>query len=113
MKRKSSRKYRAQRRASDESVPYFGLFCLLTAIFLATALLTFSSADWPNPHVYPHAEPVHNACGRAGAWLAYHAVRLIGAGVYPLLVFLGVGGMLRVTRGRSIYFGNASSVWSC
>ena len=39
MKRKSIRKYRARRRASDESVPYFGLFCLLTAIFLATALL--------------------------------------------------------------------------
>ena len=100
MKRRSHTKSRARQRGSDESVPYFGLFCLLTAIFLATALLTFSSADWPNPHVYPHAEPVHNACGRAGAWLAFHALRLIGAGVYPLLVFLGVGGMLRVTRGR-------------
>ena len=99
MKRKRSRKPRAGRRASDESVPYFGLCCLLTAIFLATALLTFSSADWPNPHVYPHAEPVHNACGRAGAWLAFHTLRLIGAGAYPLLMFLGVGGMLRVTRG--------------
>ncbi|MCH8878704.1 MAG: DNA translocase FtsK 4TM domain-containing protein [Planctomycetes bacterium] len=99
MKRKRSRKSQARQRASDESVPYFGLFCLLTAIFLATALLTFSSADWPNPHVYPHAEPVHNACGRAGAWLAFHTLRLIGAGAYPLLMFLGVGGMLRVTRG--------------
>jgi S-DNA-T family DNA segregation ATPase FtsK/SpoIIIE len=99
MKRKSRKKSHARRRTADESVPYFGLFCLLAAIFLATTLLTFSSMDWPNPHVSPHGDTVHNACGRAGAWLAYHTMRLIGVGAYPLLVFLGVGGLLRVTRG--------------
>ncbi|MCH8280598.1 MAG: DNA translocase FtsK 4TM domain-containing protein, partial [Chloroflexi bacterium] len=80
-------------------MPYFSLFCLLAIVFLATAMLSFASADWPNPHVYPHLQPVHNACGKVGAWLAYHSTRLVGWGAYPLMIFIGAGAFLRITRG--------------
>ncbi len=98
-KRRTSSKTRTGRRAPAEAVPYWALFCLLLAIFLATSVITFSSEDWPNPHVYPHPQPVHNACGKVGAWLSYHIIRLIGAGFYPMVVFVAVGALFRVTCG--------------
>ncbi len=103
-KRKTSRKSRTRRRDEAEAVPYCGLFCLLAMIFLATSLITFSAEDWPNPHVYPHLQPVHNACGKVGAWLSFHIIRLIGAGFYPLMVFVAMGAFLRVTRGPIALF---------
>ncbi len=60
-------------------------FGLLVVLFAATAMVTFSSRDWPNPHVYPHVVPTDNACGRVGAWLSFHLIRLLGCGVFPLL----------------------------
>ena len=92
-------KKRRRRRRAEAPVPYFSLFCLLAIVFLATAMLSFASADWPNPHVYPHLQPVHNACGKVGAWLAYHFTRLVGWGAYPLMIFIGAGAFLRITRG--------------
>ena len=94
-KRRSSRKGRTRAHPHTEQVPYLGLFCLLAMIFLATSMISFSSEDWPNPHVFPHAQPVHNACGKVGAWLAHHTFRLIGVGCYPLMILLATGAFPR------------------
>ena len=81
--------------------PYLYMFGLLVVIFLFTAMVTFSSEDPPNPNIFPAASPVHNACGKVGAWVAYHGMRLLGIGVYPLLILAG-GGLLFRLSGRTI-----------
>ncbi len=82
-----------------DPAPYGVLVLLLGAVFVATAVLTFSPADDPNPHVYPHADPAHNACGRVGAWGAYHLIRLLGGGLYPMLILIILGCFVRITNG--------------
>lgn len=87
------------RPAGEGRTPYTALFCLLATLFALAAVMTFSAADWPNPHVFPHSDPAHNACGRVGAWTAYHIMRLIGAGIYPILFFAVIASFLTIARG--------------
>ena len=58
-------------------------------IFVATALVSFSSADWPSHLVAVHNEPVSNLCGTAGGWVAYWFYRLLGLSSW--LVIIGTG----------------------
>lgn len=91
-----------KRNEADETAPGAALwaaFGMLIVIFLGTALLTFSSTDWPNPHVFPHPDPVENACGRVGAWFSFHVIRLLGLGAYPLLLGVLVACYWRLARG--------------
>jgi S-DNA-T family DNA segregation ATPase FtsK/SpoIIIE len=73
---------------------------LIVCAILWPAVLTFDPGDWPSPHQYPHNDPPANACGQVGAWAAYHAIRFIGDGTYPLLLFFTLAAALRVLRGR-------------
>ena len=62
--------------------------CALAVCLLVWgSLLTFDVGDWPSPHQYPHNDPATNACGRAGAWVAYHLFYYLGDGAYPLVLF--------------------------
>ena len=61
-------------------------------LFLATALVSFSSADWPSHLVAVHNEPPSNLCGAAGSWIAYWAYRLLGLSAW--LVIGGTGAWL-------------------
>ena len=73
---------------------------LVVCAFAWVAILTFDIVDWPNPAVWPQADPAHNACGRAGAWFAYHLMYTLGVGVYPLFFLLSFGAGLQLMRRR-------------
>jgi S-DNA-T family DNA segregation ATPase FtsK/SpoIIIE len=64
------------------------------------AVLTFSVTDWPNPSVWPHAEPTQNGCGRVGALAAYWLKYYLGPGTYPLLIILSAGAGVGLARRR-------------
>ncbi len=57
------------------------------------AMLTFDPADWPNPAVWPHPNPIGNGCGHAGAWIAYHLIYYLGHGTYALAFLLTVAAL--------------------
>src|SRR6266540_6107388 len=40
-------------------------------VFLLLSLGSFHPTDWPSHQVYPYPA-IQNACGSAGAWVAYH-----------------------------------------
>ncbi|MDP1661401.1 MAG: DNA translocase FtsK 4TM domain-containing protein [Phycisphaerales bacterium] len=67
-------------------------------VFMAAAMVSLDKGDWPSVYSYPHNDPVHNWCGVVGAWPAYHAVNLLGAGAWLLLglwgLYLSVNGFL-------------------
>jgi len=73
---------------------------LIACAFLWISILTFDPADWPSPKVAPHPSPCLNACGRAGAWLAYQLFFYLGEGTYPLAMCLAGGAILWVFRGQ-------------
>jgi len=71
---------------------------LVICAFSWMAILTFDVTDWPNSAVWPQNDPVHNACGRAGAWFAYELSFYFGEGVYPLLFLFTLAALLRLLR---------------
>jgi len=62
------------------------------------ALLTFDPADWPNTAVWPQSEPARNACGRAGAWLAFQLFYYLGEGAFTLTGLLTIAALARLAR---------------
>ena len=74
---------------------------LVLCAFAWVAILTFDVTDWPNSAVWPQNDPVHNACGRAGAWFAYELIFYLGEGIYPLMFLLTLAALLRLLR-RSV-----------
>lgn len=72
---------------------------LLTCLFVWAALLTFDAGDWPSPNKYPHNDPAVNACGPAGSLVVYHLRRMIGDGVYPLVLFATCAAILWLVHG--------------
>jgi len=84
--------------------PLFGpIFFSLSCCFAWAALLTFNVADWPNPSHHPHNDPTHNACGRAGALIAYQAYYWFGDGAFPLLVFGTLAAGLWLVHGKIVH----------
>jgi S-DNA-T family DNA segregation ATPase FtsK/SpoIIIE len=71
---------------------------LVLLAFVWASVLTFDAADWPNTAVWPNSQPTRNACGRAGAWMAYQLMRFFGEGVYPILTLLTMAGLVRLAR---------------
>jgi S-DNA-T family DNA segregation ATPase FtsK/SpoIIIE len=75
---------------------------LAVSVFLWGSLLTFDVGDWPSPHQFPHNDPPANACGRAGAWLAYDLFYYLGDGAYPLVLFTTLAAATWLIRGRVV-----------
>lgn len=75
---------------------------LITALALCAfawvAILTFDLGDWPNSSVWPQPDPVHNGCGRAGAWISFQLMHYLGAGTYPFLMVLTLGALFQLGR---------------
>lgn len=91
----------ARRKKPTDPRPLFGpIFFALGCCFLWVACLTFDAADWPNPSHFPHNDPAHNACGRAGSLVAYQLLYWLGDGVYPLLVFGTLAAGLWLVHGK-------------
>ena len=59
-------------------------------LFLTASLVTFNPADHPGRSVWPLNEQIHNACGRAGALIAFYSFEMIGVGAFMPLVGLAV-----------------------
>ena len=76
------------------------IFILLGVVFVWTAVLTYSPLDWPSPKITPHPWPPHNACGRAGALVAYHLFHSVGQGAYVLTLAMTAASFLWLMRGR-------------
>ncbi len=71
---------------------------LVCCAFAWVAILTYDPAGWPNPSVWPHANPVSNGCGRAGAWIAYQSTYYLGGGAYILAFLLALAALLQLAR---------------
>ncbi len=97
---KKSRKTVPSRGGAElNGAPYFALIVLLLCLFATTSVVTFSPTDWPNPHVFPYAASAHNACGKTGAWIAFHTIRLFGIGAYAVLCFGLAASVWRIIQG--------------
>jgi S-DNA-T family DNA segregation ATPase FtsK/SpoIIIE len=60
-------------------------------VFVAASLVSFDPGDPPTHLVYPPNSPVRNLCGPAGAWMAYHAFKLLGWGAWVVAGGVGLG----------------------
>ncbi|MFQ6049086.1 MAG: DNA translocase FtsK 4TM domain-containing protein, partial [Phycisphaerae bacterium] len=76
-----------------------GILLLLSLALLWPAVLSFDPTDWPSPKLWPHPQPVHNVCGRLGAWLAYQLFFWLGQGTYPLVLLATLLAILALARG--------------
>ncbi|MEE9297043.1 MAG: DNA translocase FtsK 4TM domain-containing protein [Phycisphaerae bacterium] len=78
------------------------IFLLAVCLSMWVSQLTFDAGDWPSTHRYPHNRITVNACGKAGAFTAYHVRRVLGDGVYPLMLFATCGALLWLMRGQVV-----------
>jgi len=78
----------------------YRLVLLAGCSFYWVSLLTFNSADWPSPKVWPHPSPPINLCGSAGACLAYQSFHWFGPGSYVIVLFATVATLAAILRGR-------------
>lgn len=67
---------------------------LAFCFFLFFSLLSFDIGDSPSAYVWPTNNPVHNWCGRAGAFFSYYLMVYIGPGA--VLATVAVSGLLMV-----------------
>lgn len=61
---------------------------LATLAFCWLSLVTYNKLDWPAGAQWPEPNPPANACGWAGAWLAYQAHFFFGSVCYVVLVMV-------------------------
>jgi len=76
------------------------VFALALCVLVWGALLSFDIGDWPSPHQHPHNQPTANACGIAGAWLAYQLLYYLGDGAFVLALFGVCAAFIHLVRGR-------------
>ncbi|HLO40228.1 MAG TPA: DNA translocase FtsK 4TM domain-containing protein [Phycisphaerales bacterium] len=77
------------------------LMVLAVWTFIMASLIGFDPADPPTHLVWPPNEPVANWCGPVGAHIAYFLYRLLGLGVWILMIF-GAIGILSAAAGQRI-----------
>ncbi|MBX3376715.1 MAG: DNA translocase FtsK 4TM domain-containing protein [Phycisphaeraceae bacterium] len=78
------------RRSNHLSIGKLLITVALTALtaFTLVSFATYSTADAPSHTVWPHANPVNNLCGPAGAWIAHQGHRLLGVAVWTIALAL-------------------------
>ncbi len=87
------------KKGAPEAAPNRGLNDLIGvvlmgfAILLLIALFSYDANDRPETHLPPN-NPIHNAIGPIGAWVAFQWIRGVGVAAYLLpfmLIFIGLG----------------------
>jgi len=68
--------------------------------FLLASLISFSPADPPTHSIWPPNNPIHNWCGPVGAWAAYHGVRILGFGIWPVAMAVAIYTLLTLFGAR-------------
>ncbi|MCH7813357.1 MAG: DNA translocase FtsK 4TM domain-containing protein, partial [Planctomycetes bacterium] len=92
---------RAETETPSQTARVFGpIFLLAVCFFCWGALLSFDVGDWPSPHQTPHNDPAANACGRAGAFIAYGLLYYLGDGAYLLALFATLAAGTWLVHGR-------------
>jgi len=76
------------------------VFLLAASLVCWGGLLSFDAGDWPSPHQHPHNHPTVNACGRAGAFVAYELLYCLGDGAYLLTLFTTLAAGTWLVHGR-------------
>ncbi len=66
------------------------LLLLAICVFLFISCASFDIGDAPSRYVFPNNEPVHNICGKIGAFCAYYSHYYLGPGIYVVLGSLSV-----------------------
>ncbi len=69
--------------------------------FVIASLIGFDPADPPSHLVWPPNEPVANWCGPVGAYTSYYLYKLLGLGVWVLMIF-GAIGILSAAAGQRV-----------
>jgi S-DNA-T family DNA segregation ATPase FtsK/SpoIIIE len=67
------------------------IMVLVFGAFVTASLIGYDPADPPTTTRWPANEHVRNWCGPAGAWIAHHSFRMMGAGVWVLVLGIGLG----------------------
>ena len=94
---------RKKKKEQQKARPLFApIFLCLLCLFVWASLLTFSVSDWPNPSHYPHNDPALNACGQAGATIAYQLLYWVGDGAYLLMLFTTLAAGLWLLHGKIV-----------
>ncbi len=70
-------------------------------IFIAIALITFNSSDWPTRNAVPENIPAANMCGIAGAAVAWALYSVFGGGMW-IVMALGATWLMLTAMGRQI-----------
>ena len=94
---------RADSTPSHRSAGKVALWLLFSAcwLFLAIALVGFDAADWPSSSASVHNEPSANPTGVVGATLAYWTLKMLGAGIWVLLIW-GAIALVALFRGKQL-----------
>ena len=87
-------------RASSTYRASAGIFIVLGGLFVWAGILTYSPLDWPSMKVSPNPWPPHNACGRAGAFVAYQLFYHLGGGTYLLALAVSIWAGFWLVRGH-------------
>ncbi|MCC6425323.1 MAG: DNA translocase FtsK [Phycisphaerales bacterium] len=77
------------------------LIVLAIWTFVIASLIGFDPADPPSHLVWPPNEPVANWCGPVGAHIAYGLYKLLGLGVWVLML-VGAIGILSAAAGQRV-----------
>ncbi|HRJ50306.1 MAG TPA: DNA translocase FtsK 4TM domain-containing protein, partial [Phycisphaerales bacterium] len=78
------------------------ILCVLAGwMFVIASLIGFAPADPPSHLVWPPNEPVSNWCGPIGAHIAYGLYKLLGLGVWVLMI-IGAIGILSAAAGQRV-----------
>jgi S-DNA-T family DNA segregation ATPase FtsK/SpoIIIE len=69
----------------DYRLDFLSAGLVIVALFLAGSFISFDPADPPSDLVYPMNVEVQNWCGRAGAYVSFEFVELLGIGVFGIV----------------------------
>ncbi len=104
----SKRRKQEETPKSKEAAPpkrRFLRYCFIgllagAVVLVWVAMLSFSPTDPPSTLIHPPKNPVDNAAGLVGAYIAYGLRYWLGGGVYMGLVFASIAAVILMLGGR-------------
>lgn len=69
----------------DYRLDFIAAGLVIVTLFLAGSFVSFDPADPPSDLAYPINAEVQNWCGRAGAWISFEFIELLGIGSFGVV----------------------------
>lgn len=85
----------------EDRSPKFDVVALalgVAALLVVISLVSYNPGDPPGSRGWGPPQPVQNACGAFGAWVAHSLIEMLGVGAYYAAASLGVVATLLVAR---------------